>query len=646
MTEKNTDGTVGDDALSQGKGDSAAADGAAEASAAHPSIKGPQRRETVSPLTAAMPTVAAAGATSHTEEPAIAATPAPESQPRKEKKGRGGKIAAGVLGAAVLLAGGAYVGAALLTQDKLPAHLTVEGIDVSGQSLDEAKATLSAALGKKAATPVQLAVGDQKVSVKPSDAGLGVDTNATLNSLTGLSWDPRVIAGRLFGSQDRDAVTTVSPDKLETAVKAAADQLNTEPTEGSVSFEDGQVVAKAPSDGIVVDAAKTAGNLQQRWLRADGAIEAVSKTTDPKISAQEWKDFEDTTAAKLVSGPITVAAGDLKSTLSPTALGAAATVTAEGKPSLSLDGEKLVASAVKANPQLKPTGNDATVKLAGSGDDAKVEVVPATTGKGIDAKELAEQVSKASTETGRTATVALKDVQPEISTDKANAWKMTKVAEFATPYPTYDTVRTKNLRLGASRVNGTVVLPGKEFNLGNRFGPITTANGYVASGVVENGNATTALGGGISQISTMAYNAGFLGGMDILEHKPHSRWFDRYPAGRESTYWEGQVNMRWKNTTDAPVVVQMWVTDSQVKTALWGVKTWDVKTKTSDHYAITSPTTVHSNAAKCTPESGGKSGFSVNVTRDRTKVGGGQSLPHETFKWTYSPWNRIVCDKK
>src|SRR5699024_4421885 len=81
------------------------------------------------------------------------------------------------------------------------------------------------------------------------------------------------------------------------------------------------------------------------------------------------------------------------------------------------------------------------------------------------------------------------------------------------------------------RVNGTVVMPGEEFNLDSILAPVTTDNGYHSSGVVESGVTTDAIGGGLSQIATMSYNAGFLGGMDIIEYKPHSRWFDRYPRG-------------------------------------------------------------------------------------------------------------------
>ncbi len=562
-----------------------------------------------------------------------------------KKKRRGAKVAAWtVLGAAVV-AGGAYAGAAFLTQDKLPAHLSVDGVDLSGQSAEQAKTTLSEQLLPRAQKALKLTAGEQSVAIKPADAGLGLDLDATVDRFTGLSWDPSVILSRIVGSQDAEAVTTVDDKALSAAVAKAAKSLSTAPVEGSIVVAQGKADYNEPRDGLAIDTEATATSLKEQWLHADGSIAATSSTQAPAVAAADWKSFLDASVQPLLDGPITVSNGSAEAQLPAATIGAATTVAVkDGKPALTLDGEKLVASVVELNPKMASEGRNATVKMTGSGASAALSVVPAEEGKGIDAETLATAVQKASTESARKATVELEITQPTISTKTAQSWKMEKVVEFATPYPTYDTQRTKNLRNGAAKVNGTVVNPGEEFNLADQFGPITQANGYVVSGVVENGNSSEALGGGISQISTMSYNAGFLSGMDILEHRPHTRWFDRYPAGRESTFWVGQINMRWKNNTKAPVVVQMWVTDSQVKTVVWGVKTWDVKTTTSDHYNITSPTTVHNTSSKCTPEAGGKSGFSVTVTRTRTSAD--KTLPKETWNWTYSPWNRIVCDNK
>src|SRR5699024_7073187 len=142
-------------------------------------------------------------------------------------------------------------------------------------------------------------------------------------------------------------------------------------------------------------------------------------------------------------------------------------------------------------------------------------------------------------------------------------------------------------------INGTIVEPGENFSLLGVLAPITTARGYVSSGVVEDGFATSALGGGLSQLSTQMYNAGLYAGMDDVEHKPHSRWFDRYPRGHEATLWAPRGDMVWHNNTDYGVYVQMWLAGQRVHTRLWSTEVWDVNVSTSQAYNITQPRTVY-----------------------------------------------------
>ncbi|MGO3153525.1 MAG: VanW family protein [Galactobacter sp.] len=567
-----------------------------------------------------------------------------DAEPGK-KSHKGAKITAWTLGAVVVVAGGAYVGSALLTKDKLPAELSIEGVDVSGQNAEEAEATLTKAFAEREAAQLQLSTeseNDSKVTITPKDAGLGVDVTATVSKYTGLSWDPSIIWSRLTGSQDGSAETTVDQAKLTSAVEDAAKDLDSKAVEGQVSFNEGKAELKEPESGVKVDVDATAEALREQWLNADGSIKATASTDEPEVSADDWKKFVEESADPLVSGEITVDDGSNQATLSAEQLGnAASTEVKDGSPSLKLDQDVLLKDTVSANPKMKSTGKDATFKLTGKAGSAKPEIVPAKEGRGIKAEDLSAAVLKASTSEDRKATVKPTVTQPTVSTAAAKKWKLQVTSEFATVYPTYDTTRTKNLVAGSAKVSGTVVEPGEEFNLANEFGPVTAANGYYSSGVVENGLSTKAMGGGLSQIATMSYNAGYLSGMEILEHRAHSRWFDRYPEGRESTYWEGQINVRWKNDTPAPVAVEMWVSDEKVHMRTWGVKYWDVKTTTSDHYNLTSPRAMHSNAPGCVPERTGINGFTVDVSRTRQAPGKEPETQKDTT--TYTAWPNVTC---
>src|SRR3712207_8624809 len=54
--------------------------------------------------------------------------------------------------------------------------------------------------------------------------------------------------------------------------------------------------------------------------------------------------------------------------------------------------------------------------------------------------------------------------------------------------------------------------------------------------------------------STM-FNAVFFSGLEDVYHKPHSFYISRYPAGREATVYEGQIDLQWRNDTDTGIYV-------------------------------------------------------------------------------------------
>src|SRR5699024_8505088 len=276
------------------------------------------------------------------------------------------------------------------------------------------------------------------------------------------------------------------------------------------------------------------------WLSEETDIAAPGDVIDPAVSAEEWDEFVANTAQPLIDDAYTVTANETTADLTPEQLGAAAEVRVEeatddettdqdttedaadtedtdgDHPVLILDDEALTASLADNNSDFASTNKDATVRLSGSAGSAKPEVVPGSTGRGVDGEQLVEEIlADLAGEQTRDVTVDVHVVEPNVPTAQAEPWDVTHaVAEYATPYPASAAPRTANLKIGAERVNGTVVMPGEEFNLNSILAPITAANGYHSSGVVESGVTTNALGGGLSQIATMSYNAGFLGGME------------------------------------------------------------------------------------------------------------------------------------
>ncbi len=563
--------------------------------------------------------------------------------PKKRKRGR--RVLLGV-GIPLVLLAGAYAGASWYFGDKVPQNTTVAGVDLSGMTATEATDALESQLADVLVEPVPVTMGDATTTIDPVAAGLRLDAAATVARFTGFTFDPRVVLGHLFGLGEQEPVIVTDEAALDAALAGAATELDLAPVDGVLEFVDGAgQVTTEPADGLSLDVASAAADLPQQWLTAQRPFELPSETTTPAIDDAAIDAAQTDIVDPLLSAPVTLQLNDEETELSPEQLAAAATLSPDGGSlSLVLDGERLAEVVTKAVPSIGETPEDARIVLKGG----KPRIIPAVTGTGLDPDQLATVLAAAAVATDpeeRVATAELAETEPDFSTEDAEELGVVEVvSSFSTPYP-YDPTRTQNLINGTANISGTLIKPGETFSLIEALGPITIDNGYVSSHVVENGNVTDALGGGLSQVSTTTFNAAYEAGMEDIQHKPHSRWFDRYPAGREATMFAPDLDMQWGNNTPYGVLVQAWVDEStqRVHVQLWSTEYWDVDITSSSHYNITSPRTIYNERDECTPESAGPSGFTIDINRTVARGGEVNEQYSGGYSWTYSPWNRIVC---
>lgn len=555
------------------------------------------------------------------------------------QQGRLAKVAMWIAGAAVVL-GGAYVGAAFYVQDKIATDTTVLGVDIGGLDATSAVTKLETSLDSRLTAAVPVKANEQSTELDPEVAGLAVDYNATVQSLVGFSLDPNRLLPHIFGSASVDPVLDVDRNALNRSLEDLAPTVNTEPQDGMIDLSTGAPVITDPVDGTMLDVDASAEAVIENWpTEGGGPIELVAATSEPAISLEDIETAMSELVQPLLSGPIQLTVTETTITLSPEELALAASLvpTDAGTLDLVIDGEALTARLVEETPSLGRVGSDAYFVFEGG----QPVVVPSEPGLGIDPEAVSAAVRDAALTETRATSVTLNEMEPEFTTEEANALGIVEiVSEFSTPL-TADNVRTQNLIVGTAKTNGILVKPGETFSLLDALRPITRANGYVDSGVVSGGFVSEAVGGGLSQLSTTTYNAAYFAGMELVEHKPHSRWFSRYPEGREATMWDPSVDMKFTNSTPYGALIQSWVSDGRVWVRVWSTEYFDVDTYTSPRRGITSPSTVYNSDPECIPESGGQSGFTVDVVR--TRYLNGSEHDREAWTWTYSPWNRVVC---
>ncbi|MDO8121412.1 VanW family protein [Isoptericola sp. b490] len=581
----------------------------------------------------------------HDEAPSADPEPGPQAPaapatPTSDRTRRRGLRALATAVAVLVVLAGAYVGALWLLADRVPSGTVVAGVDIGGMSADAAVRVLQDGLAGATTHPVPVSAGDKRTSLDPGQAGLSLDARATVDQVTGFGLDPARLWRQVFGGGVVTPVTVVDDNALDQVLGTVAAALETAPVDGTVVFVGTQIRTTAPSDGTRVDVPAARSLLVDGWLTAPRPVELPTIVETPTIDQAEVDRAVRELATPVESAPVTVDVAGQSAELPVSVLTDAASFEPrDGTLTLTMDGA-LLADAVRARTtDLLTPAADATFVFK---DDRPV-VVPGTPGTTLDPDTLGAAVAKAATSTGRTASVTLVPTEPQESTAALDALGITEiVSEFVTPL-TSNHIRTINIANGATKINGVLVRPGETFSLGDTISPIDAAHGYVQAGAIVNGEHTEAWGGGLSQLSTTTYNAAYFAGMDLVEHTPHSEYFQRYPEGREATIFIPTLDMKWRNNTPYGALIQAWVDPAanNVHVRIWGTKYWTVQSSTSGRWNVHRPTTVYSQSPTCTPQRAGNPGFTVKVTR--TVLLDGEETSHRSWTVTYRPQNEVVC---
>ncbi|GAA2240626.1 hypothetical protein GCM10010232_29570 [Streptomyces amakusaensis] len=244
--------------------------------------------------------------------PAPTPAPARSAPPAKKKKGRSKLV---LLGAAVVgLAGVAYGAGLLLNHSEVPKSTTVLGVDIGGGTKEQAVVKLEQALGKRAATPLQLTVGGKKAQLAPDKAGLVLDSQETVRKAAGSDYNPVSVIGSLFGdARVVEPVIPVDEEKLSVALTDLAGESGSA-VEGTITFEPGKAVAVPGKPGQALDVSRSMISVKDAF-RAQvetgkpSAVQLPVAKREPAIGQDEIDRAMKEFAEPAMSGLITIKAG-------------------------------------------------------------------------------------------------------------------------------------------------------------------------------------------------------------------------------------------------------------------------------------------------------------------------------------------------
>lgn len=169
-------------------------------------------------------------------------------------------------------------------------------------------------------------------------------------------------------------------------------------------------------------------------------------------------------------------------------------------------------------------------------------------------KESLKEYIQSDTKNNYKASYKTKSIKPEW---KENDLKKvnTVISEFSTTFVSTSS-RGHNIQVGASRINGTFLLPGEQVSFDKVIHDSSDGQSFQAAGSYLNGKVVQTEGGGICQVSTTAYNALLLAGIIPVKRLPHSMTVHYVPLGLDAAISEGVKDLVVENIYDVPIIIK------------------------------------------------------------------------------------------
>ena len=415
-----------------------------------------------------------------------------------------------------------------IPNEKIISGVTIEGIEVSGLTKEEATEKLKTTYAEKMEKNIMLQYEDLESELNPTLMEVNYDVEKAVNEAYSLGRDENIfinnynILGTLIAKRDIDVDMSMNEETTKQTITDIGANLPGIMIESSYSVEDDELIITRGKEGVAISTDTLLSQVKDMLCdihETENVIEIPVETKTPqeidvdKIHSEVYQEAKD---AYYTKDPFTVYP------------------EVEG---IDFDVEKakeMIAAEVK--------------------DEYVIELT----------------ITKPK--------VTLEDIGTEAFPDR--------LSTFSTKYNASDTDRTTNLVIACKKLNGKVLMPGETFSYNETLGPRTYAAGYRNGKIYENGQVVDGLGGGICQISSTLYNAALMSDMEIVERRNHQFVTSYVNAGRDATVVYGLTDFRFKNTRTYPVRLVASATGGVATVSIYGIKepdreyTYSFKTET------------------------------------------------------------------
>ncbi|GAA2596727.1 VanW family protein [Dactylosporangium fulvum] len=508
----------------------------------------------------------------------------------------------------------------------------VLGADLGGLSRADAEAKLRA---KDTRGPVDVRVGTERTTIDPAAVGLRLDVEATVDRAV------RVTPGPfewLHGGREVEPVVHVDAERLFDALMVHLGPQGDAPVLPAVRFDKLRPVPVHPVSGRGLDRRAVAGIAERGWLRG-GPIGFPVVDLVPRTSREEVDRLVAELATPAVAAPLVLVTPRGEVTVPATAIAAALRMEsdADGRIEPTIDAAALRRAAPAVFAKVEIPATDAAFRIV----DGRPVVQPQTDGQQVDLAPGPILAALRGTATPRRVEVGFVPATAKTTTaELAKLGVAERVSTFTTKFAPGQP-RVVNIRIMAEELRGALVRPGETFSLNEHVGERSRAKGYVDAPGIENGKIKNSPGGGVSQVATTLFNAAYYAGLEDVEHRPHSYYFDRYPAVIEATVVYPSLDLRFRNDGGTGILVDTATTDSSITVTLYGTRRFDeITTQYGPRTKVVQPKTEYLQEEDCNPTDG-EPGFQQEAFRVFKKDG--KEVRRQRFFWRYDPEPHFVC---
>ena len=143
----------------------------------------------------------------------------------------------------------------------------------------------------------------------------------------------------------------------------------------------------------------------------------------------------------------------------------------------------------------------------------------------------------------------------------------------STSFSSSGAARSKNLKVGSGKINGTVLLPGETLSGYEAMAPFTLENGYASAGAYENGRVVDSVGGGVCQIATTLYDASLYAELEITQRQNHSMSVSYVKPSMDAAIAGTYKDIKVTNPYDTPIYIEAGTSGKTLTFTIYGKET-------------------------------------------------------------------------